>query len=146
VQEAATEVVVLNRTIAPVAVARFLNAAPYYRNSTIFHDDDNVTVFGNPAENDEGGWPRFARDEPGARIGRLSLTMLNHGPDTADGRLAIRWHANPELDRRETLIGRVGGSIDAIELGRQIKTIEPGGEAKLAPAGPTDPCYPRRPW
>jgi len=148
--------IVLNRNSAPVAVARFLEevARGYYTNSMIYRHDENLTVFGNPAANDEGGWPRFSRDEPGTSIEPMSLTMLNHGPDTGDGRLAIRWHANPELDRRETLIGRAfeprlparSVGLDALQLGKTVQKIVVGGEGRLERTGPRDPCYPFRPW
>jgi peptidyl-prolyl cis-trans isomerase B (cyclophilin B) len=150
--------VVLNRTNAPVAVARFLEAAErgHYTDSLIYRDDDNLTVFGNPAAHDEGGWPRFARDEPGTPVRPLSLTMLSHGPDTADGRLAIRWRVYPELDRRETVIGRAypsRGALVGLQLGKRIEKIVAGGgvdiaigEGRSKPGGSTDPCNPLTPW
>ena len=143
--------IVLNRNKAPVAVARFLESAEsgYYNNSMFYRDDENLTVFGNPAANDEGGWARFARDEPGTRVRWMSVTMLTHGPDTADGRLAIRWHSNPELDRRETVIGQAHAhpsALRAIELGKLVEKIVVGGEGRVAATGAGDPCNPRRPW
>jgi cyclophilin family peptidyl-prolyl cis-trans isomerase len=143
--------ILLNRNEAPVAVARFLESAEsgYYANSMFYRDDENLTVFGNRAANDEGGWTRFARDEPGTRVRWMSVTMLNHGPDTADGRLAIRWRGNPELDRRETVIGQAHAppsALRAIELGKLVEKIVVGGEGRVAAAGPRDPCNPRRPW
>ena len=148
---------VLNRNVAPVAVARFLEAVGrgYYTNSVIYRDDENVTVFGNPSANDEGGWPRFARDEPGTSIEWMTLTLQNHGPDTADGRLALRWRPNPELDRRETVIGRAHipslpgrhvGVLDALQLGKLIQKIVVGGEGRIERTGPRDPCYPFKSW
>ena len=154
-ESASFMVIILNRTIAPVAVARFLEAAErdHYVNSLIYREDDNLTVFGNPAENDEGGWPRFARDEPGARIGTMSLTLMNHGPDTADGRLAIRWHSNPEQTRTETLIGRAYGGLAAFQLGKRIEKIVVGGgvepvtfRTRVQPEGRSDLCNPFQLW
>jgi cyclophilin family peptidyl-prolyl cis-trans isomerase len=149
--------VVLNRTIAPVAVARFIETVRFgsYTNASIYRDDEDLTVFGNRWANDEGVWTRFSRDEPGTTVSPMSVTLPGHGPDTADGRVAIRWHANPELDRRETVIGRgylprppanSGDVLEALQLGKLIRKIAVGGEGRLAPAGPGDPCNPRAPW
>ena len=142
--------IVLNRRLAPVAVARFLaEGASSYVNAMFYRDDENLTVFGHRFAHDEGGWPRFARDEAGTTVRYMTITMLNHGPDTGDGRIAIRWRSNPELDRRETVIGQghpSKGALAAIGLGKFVEKIAVGGEARVAAAGQTDPCNPRRAW
>jgi cyclophilin family peptidyl-prolyl cis-trans isomerase len=137
-----------------VAITRFFVAAGEgYYNDTIVHradDNENLTMFGSPTSNDEGGWTRFARDETGAPITRMSLTLANHGQDTVDGRLTLHWRAKPGLGRRETVIGRAHArpaeAIDALQLGMRVEGIAAGGEGRLAPAGPGDPCNPRRTW
>lgn len=148
-------VIVFDRKSAPVAVARFLQGIQLdYNNSVFYRSNENLTVFGPGISNDESGslsWTRFARDEPGTPVRYMSVTMLNHGPDTADGRFAIRWHGDPELDRSETVIGRAvvppgALTIRSIAYGKPIKKIVAGGEARLAPAGRADPCDPRKPW
>jgi HEAT repeat protein/cyclophilin family peptidyl-prolyl cis-trans isomerase len=148
-------IIILNRKRAPVAVSRFLQGTiTGYFGSTFYRSDKNLTVFGPGMSNDESGsmnWTRFARDEPGTPVRFLSVTMLNFGPDTADGRFAIRWHGDPELDRRETVIGQAvipagAPTMRSIGLGKPIKKLAVGGEGRLGPAGPGDPCYPLKPW
>ena len=148
-------VIVFNRKVAPLAVARFLQGAiTGYAGSVFYRSDENLTVFGSGLSNDESGSmnsTRFARDEPGTTVRYMSVTMLNHGPDTADGRFAIRWHENPELDRRETVIGQAvipdgSPTMRSIGYGKPIRKIVAGAEGRLAPTGPKDPCYPLKPW
>jgi HEAT repeat protein/cyclophilin family peptidyl-prolyl cis-trans isomerase len=148
-------VIVFNRKSAPVAVARFLQGIRLDSNNSVFYrSNENLTVFGPGISNDESGslsWTRFARDEPGTPVRYMSVTMLNHGPDTADGRFAIRWHGDPELDRRETVIGQAvvppgALTLRSIAYGKPIKKIVAGAEGRLAPRGPADPCYPLKPW
>lgn len=147
-------VVLLNRGVAPIAVARFLEAAARgdYNDSLIYHLDENVSLFGSPFDNDEGGWSRFARDEPSTEVLPLSLTLAHEGPDTADGRLSFRWHGSPQLAREETVIGqgRIPRQVSRsaprqVQRGKRIRSIVVGGEGRLERAGPADPCFPGRP-
>jgi hypothetical protein len=79
----------------------------YYNNTVLHRADENLAIFGNPGAHDEGGLPRFIRDEVGARHDDPHLVLMGHDRDEADGRLAIRYRDNPARFRRETVLGRV---------------------------------------
>jgi HEAT repeat protein len=99
--------VVLDRLVAPVAIARLVELinAGYY-NGTVIHDlDENIGVGGSPAANNEGGLERVIRDEVGNLETGPQLVLMGHERDYADGRLGIRSRANPSRFRRETVLG-----------------------------------------
>jgi cyclophilin family peptidyl-prolyl cis-trans isomerase len=104
--------VVLDRLTAPIAVARLaeLINSGYYNRTTLHYVDENVLRGGNRSANDEGGLPRFIRDEVGGRPSGPHLVLAAHDRDTADGRLMIRHRANLSRYRQETVVGRVVGS------------------------------------
>jgi hypothetical protein len=57
----------LFRLASPIAIARVVELinAGYYNRTTLHFVDENVARGGSPAGNDEGGIPRFIRDEGG---------------------------------------------------------------------------------
>jgi cyclophilin family peptidyl-prolyl cis-trans isomerase len=101
--------ILMDRGIAPIAIARLVSAinSGYYNNTVLHRVDENLAIFGNPGAHDEGGLPRFIRDEVGARHDDPHLVLMGHDRDEADGRLAIRYRDNPARFRRETVLGRV---------------------------------------
>lgn len=146
--EGASLLLILNRTGAPIAVARFLEAASagHFNGVTLHRLNEDVAVFGSPGAHDEGGWSRFARDEPGATVRPRTMTLLGHDADSLDARLAMHFVEEPEAMRRATVLARV----EAIGLGNPfvlyntITNVEMAGisRSKRIP----DPCDPRRPW
>jgi hypothetical protein len=75
--------------------------------------------------------------------------MLNHSPDTADGRLAIRWRGDPDSDRRETVVGQGyfgKGAFGGVGLVEMIKSIVVGGERRILLSDGSDLCDPRKLW
>ena len=114
--------ILLDRGIAPIAIARLVSAinSGYYNGTVLHAADENFAIFGNPGAHDEGGLPRFIRDEVGARHDDPHLVLMGHARDEADGRLAIRYRDNPARFRRETVLGRVlprtpGSADQAVE-------------------------------
>lgn len=99
---------VLDRLTAPLAIARLVELinAGYYNGTVIHHLDENLGIGGSPSGNDEGGLHRVIRDEVGNRESGPQLVLMAHERDHADGRLGIRFRANPARARRETVLGR----------------------------------------
>lgn len=100
-------VVVFDRLMAPIAIARTMELLGTWSASTFHHATDAIAVGGNPAGHDEGGVDRFIRDEVGSQYPGVDLVLLAHERDAADGRFALRFVDNPSRFRRETVLGRV---------------------------------------
>jgi cyclophilin family peptidyl-prolyl cis-trans isomerase/HEAT repeat protein len=99
---------VLDRLTSPLAIARLVELinAGYYNGTVVHRLDENLGITGSPAGNDEGGLNRVIRDEVGNRESGPQLVLMAHERDHADGRLGIRFRANPARVRRETVLGR----------------------------------------
>jgi HEAT repeat protein len=143
---------VLNRGGAPITVARFLEAASadHFDGLTLHRVSESVAVYGSSGAHDEGGWARFARDEPGATVRPMSITVLGHDQDALDGRLAVHLVEEHGLMRRATVLAGVelipmGTSINPtpLFLFNSIKDIEMAG---ISRAKRGEPCDPRLPW
>jgi HEAT repeat protein len=165
---------ILNRGGAPITVARFLEAASadYFDGLTLHRLNENVAVYGSPGAHDEGGWPRFARDEPGATVRPMTMTILGHDQDALDGRLAVHLVEELGLTRRATVLARVEvvgmGLATAFSptrttttrvVGRSLPTVGPlflfntiedietsGVNRAIRNPGEPDPCDPNTPW
>jgi HEAT repeat protein len=132
----------LDRLVSPVAIARLVHLlANDYYNDTVIHDlDENIGVGGNPAANNEGGLERVIRDEVGNRESGPQLVLVGHERDYADGRLGIRYHANPSRFRRETVLGRFL-DFKGLSEGVTISRIWVGAPEEYRERG--KPCDPR---
>jgi cyclophilin family peptidyl-prolyl cis-trans isomerase len=154
--------VILNRMGAPIAVARFLAAASagHFNGVIVTRVDENGAAFGSPGgpggpgstggpgNNDEGGWERFAREDLGATVTPRTMTLVGHGADTLDGRLAVSFVNRPDAHRRVTVLGRVESmGPTPYVLFNSIESVELSGvgrAGRLPNQG--DPCDPRLPW
>ncbi len=100
-------VVVFDRLVAPIAIARVVAMLGNWQGTTLHRVNENIAIGGNIAGHDEGGIARFIRDEVGANLSGAQLVLVAHERDTADGRLGLRFVDNPSQLRRETVLGRV---------------------------------------
>lgn len=100
-------VVVFDRLLAPIAIARVMGMLGTWQGTTLHRVNENIAIGGSIAGHDEGGIPRFIRDEVGANLSGAQLVLVAHERDTADGRLGLRFVDNPSQLRRETVLGRV---------------------------------------
>jgi cyclophilin family peptidyl-prolyl cis-trans isomerase len=136
-------VVVLDRAIAPVTIARVVELfnAGYYHRTTWHRVLDTVVIGGNPAGHDEGGVPRFIRDEVGDRVAGPQLVLPAHDRDTADGRLAIRVRGNATRYRRDTVLGSIIGFNGVVEHSAMIR-VWVGAPREWEE--PRKPCHPSK--
>lgn len=124
---------------APLASENFLGLCERgYYDGVCFHR--NVPGFvvqgGDPTGTGRGGesvWGRGFRVEQGLRHDAAGVVaMANAGPGTNGSQFYVTYAAQPQLDGRHTVFGRVVGGMDVLRLMERVAT-DPATERPLAP-------------
>lgn len=124
---------------APLASENFLGLCERgYYDGVCFHR--NVPGFvvqgGDPTGTGRGGesvWGCGFRVEQGLRHDAAGVVgMANAGPGTNGSQFYVTYGAQPQLDGRHTVFGRVVGGMDVLRLMERVAT-DPATERPLAP-------------
>ena len=125
----------LTASTTPVTVNNFVFLARdgFYDGLTFHRVIDNFMIQGGCPRGDGRGGPGYRWDDEAAALkqrhdGPGVLSMANAGPNTNGSQFFITHAAQPHLDGKHAVFGRVTGDgqqvVDAIEKGDRIESVE----------------------
>jgi cyclophilin family peptidyl-prolyl cis-trans isomerase len=121
--------IVLDGTLAPIAVQRFADLAKSgFYNGNVIHRVDPwyVVQFGSPYADGSGGppdrLPLRCEDSP-APFERFSVGIATAGRDTGSSQLFVMRSRAPKLDGQYPIVGKASGPWDLVSEGDVIQSV-----------------------